>query len=375
MKIATFNIQNLFHRDRNLLQKPSSKNAKDWFDELDSLINIKKTSVNNLQRINELSFLLGFEKTYNTPFAVMRRKAGDLYLKGRGHVNELRASATTHWNGWTVLQNKPLDPEAVKNKARVTAEIDADILLLQEIEDRASLEEFNSSILPTFDCATYEQTLLLQGKDLKGLEMAVLLKNGYRLHSVKSHSFYYDSVKKPLLTQEFFEYRIETPSKETFYVLSIHLKIEDENKETADAIRKEQVGQIAMHYHELLSRGKSKVIIAGTLNTVSYCDSLSPLLRKTDLKDVAKHQSFNVDIDKGRDASYFRMGAYRIGVNIKQKDYLLFSPELFNVIKQTGLNRKAVWPSKKPIWSIYSSMNNKNQEASEHPAIWAEIDV
>ncbi len=30
MKIATFNIQNLFHRDKSLLEKPFGKNLTDW---------------------------------------------------------------------------------------------------------------------------------------------------------------------------------------------------------------------------------------------------------------------------------------------------------------------------------------------------------
>ena len=82
-----------------------------------------------------------------------------------------------------------------------------------------------------------------------------------------------------------------------------------------------------------------------------------------------------MDIDKGNDGTYFRLGAFRMGVNIKQKDYMLFSPALFNKMKDSGLNRKAMWPEKHPQWSIYKSVSNRNVAASEHPLVWGKIDL
>ncbi len=82
-----------------------------------------------------------------------------------------------------------------------------------------------------------------------------------------------------------------------------------------------------------------------------------------------------MDIDKGDDANYFRLGAYRMGVNIKQNYYMLFSPALFNRMTDSGLNRKAMWPKKRPQWSIYKSVTNKNMVASEHPLAWGKIDL
>ena len=101
-----------------------------------------------------------------------------------------------------------------------------------------------------------------------------------------------------------------------------------------------------------------------------YSDSLTPLFQNTDVKDITKHFSFEVTTDEGDDASYFRLGAYRMGVNIKQKDYLLFSPALFERMSDSGLNRKAIWPIKKPQWSVYKTVTSKYNAASEHPIVW-----
>lgn len=359
MKIATFNIQNLFHRDKSLLEKPFGKNITDWINELDTLMHKPATSLVDQDRIRELSFLTGFEKSTPRPYAVLRRKSGFLYMKGLNYSTDSKASDLTKWNGWIELQTTPIKPEATDNKGWVIADINPDILLLQEIEDRGSLEEFNQLILPKFDCKPYKQSFVVQSDDLKGLELGILLRENFHLKSIKTHS-----------VNNLIEYEVITPNKETIYIFSTQLQKQLKDKDYSDAIRKEQTHQIVELYNERISEGITNIIIAGTFNAPSYCPSLSPLIQNTDLKDITKHLSFEVDIDKGKDANYFRLGAYRMGVNIKQKDYMLFSPALFNKMTDSGLNRKAMWPDKQPQWLTYKSVSNKNMVASEHPLVW-----
>ncbi len=64
-----------------------------------------------------------------------------------------------------------------------------------------------------------------------------------------------------------------------------------------------------------------------------------------------------------------------MGVNIKQKHYLLLSPSLFSKVTDSGLNRRAVWPEKQPMWLVYASMQSKKQAASEHPVVWALVNI
>lgn len=373
MKIATFNIQNLFHRDRNLSDKSYSKCVTDWMNELDDLMCNSNRATNNTERIRELVFLLGFDKTFDVPYAVMRKRAGFLFLKGMDYSKEMKSGELTDWNGWITLQTIPIDSLAVKNKARVIADVNADILLLQEIEDRASFEEFNAQFLTDVESEPYQEIAVVQGSDKRGQEMGVMLKNGHRIKSISTHHFDIDNSLNP--KKEFFQYEIETTSKQTIWLLAAQLQEEIQDKEMTDAYRKIQAGQIANVYRQLVQDGNKNVVVAGTLNAVSYSDSLSPLLRETDLKDVTKHEKFNVDFDEGSDADYFRLGAYRLGVNIKQKDYLLLSPNLFAKVKDCGLNRKGMLPKKRPIWKVYPDMHSKKQAASEHPAVWAYIAI
>ena len=371
MKIATFNIQNLFHRDKSLVEQPIGKCLTDWIEELDMLMRKSSKLISEQERSRELSFLLGFEKTTPLPYAVMRRKAGLLYMKGIHHSTESRAGHLTNWNGWIELQTKPISPNATDNKARVIADINADILLLQEVEDRASLEEFNQIVLPKFNCKPYVNTFVIQSSDIQGLEIAILLREGYSLQAIKTHLIggYSD------LFQQLVEYEISTPNSEEIHILAINLVKQTDDPEIAHTIRKSQVENIARISKDLISQGKTKVIIAGTFNTPSYCDSLAPLFQNTDVKDITKHFSFEVATDEGKDAKYYRLGAYRMGVNIMQKDYLLFSPALFEQMQDSGLNRKAMWPTKKPQWSTYKEVTSKYNAASEHPLVWGRVDL
>jgi endonuclease/exonuclease/phosphatase family metal-dependent hydrolase len=368
MKIATFNVQNLFHRDRSLIQKTTGKCVSDWIAEFDTLL-LKERSASNTERIKELSFLLDFDKTYQNPYVVMRKKAGELYLKGMNCSKELKSGELTDWNGWIKVQTVPIDPESTNHKAMVISEIDPDILVLQEVEDKMSLDEFNNSILPKFNCAPFTESILIPNSEGKSREQALLLKNGYHLESIKIHTI--DETETP--TQELLEYEIQTPKGINIHLLSAYFYENKLDKEKAFEIRKNQAYQVSVIYKMLQMQGKTNIVIAGTLNAPSYCNSLAPLLQETDLKDVCKNKTFNVDFDEGNDATYFRLGAYRMGVNITQEDYLLLSPELFLNVKSSGLNRKGVWPEKRPNWRIYSTIRNMEQAASLHPGVWMQV--
>jgi len=375
MKIATFNIQNLFHRDRNFIEKPFSQCYNDWLTELDQLLGKFNKTDGDHERLRELSFLLGMDKSSQLPYAVLRRKAGFIFLKGINYSKELKAGELTDWNGWTALQNYPLDPVAVENKARIIADVNPDILILQEIEDRASLTEFNEMFLPKFNCKPFDYSFVVQGNDKRGQEIGLLTRSGIEILSVRSHSYDYKIKRKFIFSKDLLEYEIRSAKGNIIYILATHLQEQTEDKDISDNIREEQTKRIAEVYEQLYAKEKKHIAVVGTLNAVSYCYSLSTLLIKTNLKDITEHQTFRVDVDKGVDAGYHSLGAYRMGVNIKQKDYLLLSPELFSKIKSCGLNRKGMWPEKQPMWTVYPSMNKKNQAASEHPAIWGDFDI
>jgi endonuclease/exonuclease/phosphatase family metal-dependent hydrolase len=375
MKIATFNIQNLFHRDKSLVNIQAGNAVINWLNEMDHLMRKHTKTSNDLDRIKDLSFLLGFEKVSRKSYAVMRRRGGALFFRGCHSSGEIKANSLTDWNGWVALQTIPVDPVATQNKARVIAEVNADVLLLQEVEDRNSLLEFNIQLLPEFNGVPYRELLVLQGNDGRGQEMGMLTKNGFQIQEVRTYGNELDDNGKPIFDKNLVKYEITTPLQNKICLLSVHLQEPGKDKENCDALRFRQAQRVAEIYLQLRSQGQELVIVAGTLNAVSYCFSLAPLLQKTDLKDISKHPGFHVAVEKEKDAGYLCMKAYRMGLNIKQNDYLLLSPEMFSRVKNSGLNRKAVWPEKASQWPVYNTIKNEKQAASEHAVVWGEIEI
>ena len=375
MKIATYNIQNLFHRDKSLIKLSAGRCFLNWINEMDLLMRKLLKSSKDVDRIKELSFLLGFENSRSESYAVMRKRGGNLYLRGCGSSLENKASTLSEWNGWIPIQNLPINPGAIANKVRVIAEVNADVLLLQEIEDRASLADFNIKLLPAYNMVPYRDLLVLQGNDDRGREIALLSKNGFKIRELRTFMDERTVEGELLFDTNLLQYRITTPSRNIFYLIAVHFVNTGRDTDSEGNIRFLQASRVAEIFEEMRQEGKENIIIAGTLNEVCYSHFLSPILQKTDLKDITKHPNFNVDIDLGIDGDYYRMGAYRKGVNIKQKDYMLLSPALFKRAKKAGLNRKAIWPDKPGKWNFYNTINSKEQAGSEHPVIWAEIDI
>ena len=372
MKIATFNMENIFHRDDHLVKRNISQSIMAWMQELEELLRKDLRIESDYGRMRELSFLLGFHKSAVEPYVVMRRKGGQHFLQQRETCFDYRASEYTSWNGWIKLASRPVPEVAVQNKAKVISEINPDILLLQEVEDRHALIEFNAHYLS--EEVRFEEVVLVPGNDLRGLDLGIMLKNGYRLRSITSHSNEAIGVEK-LFEKDFQEYEVEGPEGNVFSIFSAHLCESENDKEGTDIRRRKQCSRMAEVYNVMLNGEPRHTVVVGTFNAPSYCDSISPLLRNTELVEVKKHKSFNVDIDSGIDASYYSLGAYRKGVNLKQKDYLLLSPDLFNLVKRAGLNRKGIWPEKKDQFRTYVTVNCEGNQASSHPLVWADIDL
>lgn len=368
MKIASFNIENIFHRDSSLVKRTLNESINLWVEEFEQLMCKTPREGNEIARMRELSFLLGFHKSAIEPFVVMRKKAGELYIRKKNFRPENRAVPMNGWNGWVKVNSKPIYEQAIQNKARVISEINPDILILQEVEDRHSLLDFNKHYLP--EGVRFSEILLMSGNDSEGRELAIMTKDGFEITQARSYADTLHNGKR-LFDKDFQEYEIRSPQGNSISILSVHLQ-DVSQCEAADQIRKQQARKVAAVYSSLVKKEK-QVVVAGTFNKPSYCDSISPLLRETSLKDLKRNGSFNVDLDEGKDAEYFSLGAYRLGVNLKQKDYLLASPGIFSKIKRSGLNRKGIWPEKKGQWNCYETLHGQAHQASSHPALWMEF--
>lgn len=372
MKIAFFNIQNLFFRDRNFIKPPSSKCVQNWTEEMDLLVRKIFKSPRDLERMQELAFLLRIERIDYSKYAVLRSRGAMLYMRNSEYPAMEQSSIGNAWNGWVEVQNYPIDNNAVLNKARLVAETDADVMLLQEVEDRSSVLRFNQQVLKQYPFEGYHNSVLVQGNDFRGQDQALLYRNGYHLDSITPFLEEINSKGELLFEKSCMIYELRTPCNNSIWILSAHLNGGDKDKQTADDKRLEQTKRIAEIYHKMLDMGFENIIVAGTFGTVSYCYSMDPILRGANLKDICRHPTFSPTRDKKRE-TYYSLGAYSKGINIRQKDYILLSPSLYSKVTSTGMNRKGIWTASKQ-WSIYHKLTSENHQASEHPVLWASFE-
>src|SRR5690606_11480467 len=114
--------------------------------------------------------------------------------------------------------------------AKLIGEINADVLILQEVEDRASLLDFNEIYLMEYMERPYNQILVLEGNDSKGLAMGIMTKNGYQVDTLKCHSSLAYVGEIPVFGSECQEYALIAPQGETFHILSAQFSKEDPDR-------------------------------------------------------------------------------------------------------------------------------------------------
>ena len=94
----------------------------------------------------------------------------------------------------------------------------------------------------------------------------------------------------------------------------------------------------------------------------------APLLGQgSELKDVSAHPAFQGD---------GRPGTFGNGTKSDKFDYILLSPELFAKVTQAGVFRKGVWGGKNgTLFEHYDTITKAEEAASDHAAIWVDVDV
>lgn len=124
---------------------------------------------------------------------------------------------------------------------------------------------------------------------------------------------------------------------------------------------------MAAIYEELIADGEKYVVVVGDLNDTPDSAPLKPLLSETNLKDAFENPAFD---DDGHP------GTYGSCLAANKIDYILLSPELFGRVTAGGVFRQGMWPGVRPTkWEAYSEITRKQEAASDHAAVWVDLDL
>ncbi len=371
MRIASYNVENLFSRAKALNQETWSEGRPvlEKFKALSELLEEPVYTPAIKDKILELIAELGLTKSDTGPMVILRRNRGSLLKRPKNGPVEVVASGRTDWIGWVELREEPINETAILNTAQVVSDLKANIFAVVEAEDRTALKEFNRDILPAVGGAPFDQIMLIDGNDERGIDVGLMTSSGYRIGNMRSHV--HDKAPGQedwLFSRDCPEFEVTTPGGEVIWVLVNHLKSKGYGiPAQSNARRKAQAKKVAKIYKELRNKGIKHVAICGDLNDTPESDPLEPLLSGTDLKDCSVHPAFD-------DGGF--PGTYGGATKSNKLDYILLSPALFGAMTGGGYFRKGAWPGVRPKkWEVYESLVKPVHAGSDHHAVFADFNL
>jgi endonuclease/exonuclease/phosphatase family metal-dependent hydrolase len=369
MRIASFNVENLFLRPRvmNLEDWEAGEDTLAAYSRLNALLHQPVYTDADKQAILDLLGRLDLLQDDESPFVILRQNRGELLKRSRTAPPEVVAQGRGDWIGWLELKTQAVNEVATRMTARVIQDVGADILAVIEAENRIALSRFNEQLLGPVN-ATYSGIMLIDGNDERGIDVGLLTRPGYLIESIVSHVDDVDGTSR-IFSRDCPEFTVQVPGGARLLVLVNHFKSKGYGSQaSSDARRKLQAARVRQIYDLRRAQGIDLIAVLGDFNDTPTRDPLQPLLGNgSDLQDIAAHPLFQSD---------GRPGTFGNGTRANKIDYLLLSPALFGQVTTAGVWRQGVWGGKHgTLFPHYAEMTKPTHAASDHAAIWADIDL
>jgi len=367
MKIASFNLENLFLRPvaMNGETLAYGRKALQAHAELNGILGKPNYTASDKQRIVVLLKDLKIDKKDDGgPFAILRQNRSELLKRKAGGI-EVVANGRGDWIGWVELKREEVDEVATRNTARVINDLNADILGIVEAESRPALVRFSQNVVgAALGGLPYAHAMLIDGNDDRGIDVAIYARAGFTIASICSHVDDIDA-KGRIFSRDCAQYEIVTPQGKTVHVLVNHFKSKGFGAAAASNERRRRQAARVKDIYNALRQNHELVAVLGDLNDTPDSEPLKPLIGGTDLKDVSQHPKYQSD---------GRPGTYANGTAGNKIDYVLLSPALFAGVTAGGVERRGVWGGKNgTLFPHYPEITKAAEAASDHAAIWAEI--
>ncbi len=369
MRIASFNVENLFSRVHamNLESWSAGREALTEYSRLNATLQKEDYTTADKKKIVAALEELGLTRSDDSEFVLLRQCRGRLLKRPKSGGLEVVANGRADWIGWLALKTEAVNEVATRMTARVMQDVNADVLAVVEAEDRIALQRFSEQLLKPNDAA-YGGIMLIDGNDARGIDVGILTKPGYTIESMISHVDDMEGDSR-VFSRDCPEYLVRGPAGAAILVLVNHLKSKGYGTQAeSDAKRRTQARRVREIYEQRRSQGMDRIAIVGDFNDVPDSAPLKPLLAEgSDLRDISQHTRFQSD---------GRPGTYQNGAASGKIDYLLLSPALFECVQAGGVWRRGVWGGKNgTLFSHYEEMTEPVHAASDHAAIWAELDL
>jgi endonuclease/exonuclease/phosphatase family metal-dependent hydrolase len=370
IRLATFNANNLFQRAAVLQLEGFNATTRTVLQDIETLNGLLAeasyagavgTQIKSLlekydQHVSKATpnnAWFSINQIRNKLFSVTKNPAGvKITANGRGD-----------WLGWVELKREVVHADSTQNTGRVLAAVHADVQCLVEVEDRLTLERFNSEILKPLG-QNFAHNLLVDGNDSRGIDVG--LYSQFEIRSVRSHIDEKSAGgKSRLFSRDCPEFEVILPNGKTLWVLVNHFKSQGYGtKSSNDKRRKAQADKVC-DYLKRFDLAKDLVVVAGDFNDQPDDPPVQPLQRllsTPNLKDVL-------------DSPKFGSGPRWTYGGKQQIDFVLVSKPLFAGIASAGIERHGLF-SKTNFggqFPHFPEVKDAVTQASDHAAVWAEV--
>ena len=352
VKIATFNVENLFDRAK-VLNFSDHQHGNEKLEIVALLEEELRRPVYNKPEIIRLYTQVDDVIKFN----VTRSSVGPYIISERQGQLRVHPDGFSDWAGTIEFRRAKFDDTTSKNTARVILEVDADILCMIEVEDRLTLSTFDSDLLSSM----YPYNILIDGNDSRGIDVGLYSK--FELGTVRTNIFHPPS-GSPTFPRDCLEVEVFTPGAPA-YVLVNHFTSKSRGGEDRRLGQAKRLNEILGDRYDL---AQQRVVVAGDLNDTPTSPPLQLLLSNNRLRDVLEIEFPN---DPGE------RWTYHYDAN-EQIDYILVSEPLANVLHEAGVERRGIADvdeySNGNI-QPFSTVTNWRNAASDHGAVWAVFEL
>ena len=381
VQIASFNVENLFARPKafNTTNWSLGRPALNAYREVNALLSKVAYSAADKQRIRDLFVELDIysinnngairrKRTQSPRWAWLRKNRGKFDRQPQDPTQDVQiiVNGRAEWIGWVELAKEPTDETTTRMTARVIQDVNADIIGIVEAEDRPSLVRFNRELLG----GLYRHVMLVDGNDERGIDVAIMTRNNFEIKSIRSNVDTEDAIGN-VFSRDCPQYEVHTPNGTVVHVLVNHFKSQSGG---GGAKRQRQAAQVRRIVDGLVAQGQH-VIVLGDLNegpaaAGTQAANLSALFdNNSPLVDCYSLPNFQV----GNRPGTFDSCGWR-----NRLDYILISQSLQPAFRGGRVFREGLWGTRvtRPTnWATYPDMTQSSEQASDHAAVFFDLNI
>ena len=389
VRFASFNVENLFARPKalNTLTWAEGRPILEAYAEFNALIQladytpaVKARMIELLLRVEvyrDDAGVIHRNRVTDPRWAWLRANRGAFDVDHQATGIEIVANNRSDWIGWLELAKETINEPTVDMTARVIQDVGADVLGVVEAENRPALDHFNQERL----LDPYEHVMLIDGNDTRGIDVGIMTTAQIEILNIRSNVDVPDpdTPAEHLFSRDCAMYECLLASGATVWVLLNHFKSQSGGGGDKRHRQAEGVGKITA---DLIADGETNIVVMGDLNEGPDADApgqpaenLAPLYGpNSPLVDAYSIAGFNVGN---------RLGSFQNCSITNRLDYIFVSQALAGLVTGGGLERHGLWgtptnknpPPKETFWEIYGDLEGPEDAASDHAAIFVDINI